>query len=80
MATKCHSQNFGKIVSPNLEKEIPKWADNCIFDVFENPLSIVCTPSFLQGGGEVESATKFSKRGMLDKTFTFRGGLLGKGG
>ena len=29
-----------------------------------------------EGGGAVEPATKFSKRG-LDNTSTFRGGLLG---
>ena len=41
----------------------------------------MCTPpSFLEGEGGVEPPTKFSKRGGLDKTLTFRGGLLGKGG
>ena len=41
----------------------------------------MCTPpSFLEGEGGVEPPTKFSKRGRLDKTLTFRGGLLKKGG
>ena len=45
--------------------------------------SIVCTPSpsfLLEGGGGVELPTKFSKRWELDRTSTFRGGLLGKRG
>ena len=43
---------------------------------------IVCNPpSYSAGGrGGVEPPTKFSKRGGLDRTSVFRGGLLGKGG
>ena len=45
-------------------------------------LSIVCSPPlpFCRGRGRVEPPTKFSKRLGLDRTSTFRGGLLGKRG
>ena len=36
-------------------------------------------PPYSAGGGGVEPPTKFSKRG-LDRTSTFRGGLLGQRG
>ena len=36
-------------------------------------------PHFLQGEG-VEPPTKFSKKGRLDRTSAFKGGLLGKRG
>ena len=45
--------------------------------------SIVCTspPPFAGGGGGIEPPTNFSKRkGRLDRTSVFRGGLQGKRG
>ena len=41
--------------------------------------AIVGTPSLSAGGG-VESPIKFSKRGELDRTSTFRGGDFFQGG
>ena len=61
-----------------------------MFKVNKEKINMVCFkhsvhPSpFLQGaggeGGGVEPPTKFSKRGGLDRTSTFRGGLLRKRG
>ena len=48
--------------------------------IFISVVYIVCTPPFCRG--EVEAPNKFSKQGggRLDRTLTFRGGLLEKRG
>ena len=46
---------------------------------FDSSLKHSVQPPLAAGAG-VELPAKFSKRGWLDRTSTFRGGLLGKRG
>ena len=78
---------FQKIISKE-RKPNKIWVDqDCEFynNLFKKFLKInniiVCMPPpFLQGGRAVESLTRFSKRGGLDRTSPFRGGCWERGG
>ena len=81
-------ENSGKKVTPEMAAQVIRQQLNRDYYVTPQQVKslysrcIVCTPLFLQGGrggGGLSLQPNFQK-GVLGKTSTFRGGLLGKMG
>ena len=78
-------ENSGKKVTPEMAAQEIRQQLNRDYYVTPQQVKslysrcIVCTPLFLRRGGGLSLQPNFQK-GVLDKTSTFRGGLLGKTG
>ena len=82
LTRKCFTENGENKPSPGFFECIEKFSFFSYFFIFFiSVLYIVCTPPDLRGGGGwLSLQPNFQKGGGLDRTFTFRRGLLGKRG